>query len=229
MADKTAQRMGDLLTLYKTTLLDLPLAGTKRGLGMGQEKDVVEAAWKGYDAWVRLANASMDDLYRNPLFGDLLARSLDGWLRWQRLSQAMAGAFFAALWPAVGLPTAAALQALHEDLQSLDTHVKTQDAAVRTLRAELQALATLRQELPSVTTTTGHSTQRARETISIELAKRHMALPAQRNGDGNGTTHNGNGATHNGTRALLQKKLANGHAANGHGIKDRRKGDAVTA
>lgn len=220
MADKTAQRMEDLLTLYKTTLLDLPLAGAKQGLGMGQEKDVVEAAWKGYDAWVRLANASMDDLYRNPLFGDLLARSLDGWLRWQRLSQAMAGAFFAALWPAVGLPTAAALQALHEDLQSLDTHVKTQDMAVRTLRAELRALETQRQELPSVTT--GHSTQSARETVSIELAKRHMALPAQRNG-------NGNGATHNGTRAILHKKLANGHAANGHVIKDRRKGDAIPA
>lgn len=203
---------------------------------MGREKEVVEAAWQGYDAWVRLANASMDDLYRNPVFGDLLARSLDRWLRWQRLSQAMTGAFFAALWPAMGLPTAAAVQALHEDLHSLDTrlkaqaapgqtlraldtHVKTQDAAVQALRAEMHALETLRQELRSKTadhsTQATQATQSPREQISIEPAERRAALPARRNG---------NGAVHNGTRAAVHKKLANGHAA-----KDRRRGDAVTA
>ncbi|MGH9428983.1 MAG: hypothetical protein ACRD2L_22080, partial [Terriglobia bacterium] len=95
MTDKTTQRMEDLLTVYTSTLLDVPFAGAKLGFGVGQDKEVLEAAWKGYDAWVRLISTSIDDLYRNPLFGNFIARSLDQWLRWQRLSQAMTGAFFA--------------------------------------------------------------------------------------------------------------------------------------
>lgn len=211
MANKTAQQTEDLLTLYTTTLLDMPLAGTKLGLGMGQEREVMEAAWKGYDAWVRLMNASVDNLYRNPLFGDVMARSLDRWLRWQRLSQAMTGAFFAALWPAVGLPTAAAVQAVHEALYALDTRVKSQNAAVQSLRAELQDLETLRDELRSVAA--GRSTQSPSDQFGIELAERRAALP---------THSNGNDAVHNGTRTALQKKFTNGHA-----VKDGRKNDAV--
>jgi hypothetical protein len=163
MADKTAPQRGkDLLTMYKAALFDFPLAGATWGLGMGQEKEVVEAMWKGYDAWVRLASASIDDLYRSPLFGDVLARSLDRWLRWQRLSQTAAGTFFAALWPAVGLPTAEAVQALHEELSSLDIRLKAQDATAQTLRGDFRALQTLREEL-------------------------RAALSAQRNGNGAGT------------------------------------------
>ena len=73
MTDKTAQRGKDLLTMYKAALFDFPLVGATWGLGMGQEKKVFEATWKGYDAWVRLASASIDDLYRSPLFGDVPA------------------------------------------------------------------------------------------------------------------------------------------------------------
>jgi len=224
MADKIAQRMEDLLTMYKTTLLDLPLAGAKWGSGMGQEKEVAETVWKGYDAWVRLTNASVDDLYRNPLFGDVLARSLDGWLRWQRLSQALVGAFFAALWPAVGLPTAAAVQALHEDLSSLDAHVKAQDTAVQTLRTGLRALQSSREDFRLLTADL--PTRKREDQSRARLAERRAILSAQRNGNGNGAVHN------NGTRAAPHKKLTNGHArhvANGHAAKGRRKNDAITA
>ena len=99
MADKTAQRGKGLLAMYKAALFDFPLAGATWGLGMGQKKKVFEATWRGCDVWVRLASASIDNLYRSPLFGDVLASSLDRWLRWQRLNQTAVGTFFAALWP----------------------------------------------------------------------------------------------------------------------------------
>ena len=170
MADKTAQKLEDLLTLYKATLVDLPLAGARWGWGMGEEKEVVEAAWKGYDAGVRLASTSVDDLYRDAVVSDFMARSLDGWLRWQRLSQAAASAFFAALWPAVGLPTAAAVQALSEELRSVDTRLKAQDVALQTLRAELLSLMT--DLLPA---------QRPESKVHTELVEQLAAMPAQKN------------------------------------------------
>jgi hypothetical protein len=169
MADKTVQKGEDLLTMYKATLFDFPLAGTTWGFGVGQEKTVAETAWKGYDAWVRLASASIDDLYRTPLFGDVLGRALDRWMRWQRLNQGVVGTFIAALWPTVGLPTAAAVQALHEELSSLDIRLQAQDATAQTLRGELRALQTLREELRA------------------EREERRAALPVQSNENGAGT------------------------------------------
>lgn len=205
MADKTAQRTEDFLTLYTTTLLEVPFAGAKLGLGMGQEREVMEAAWKGYDAWVRLLSVSLDDLYRNPVFGNFVARSLDQWLRWQRLSQAMSGAFFAAFWPAVGLPTAATVQALHEELSTLSIHLKTQDATIHTLRAELRSLQTRSEEMSFLTT--GLPTQNRNSQGHDQLIEQPTSVSARRNG--NGAVHNG----HSGMRTALQKKLTNGHAA----------------
>jgi hypothetical protein len=141
MAEKTQRNVADLMTMYTAAFFEFPLAGAKWGWRLGEEQEVVEAAWKGYDAWVRLTSASIDDLYRNPLFGELMTRSLDRDLRWQRLSQALVSAFFAGLWPAVGLPTAAAVQALHEEVQSLTTRLKIQDAQIQALCAELRSLA----------------------------------------------------------------------------------------
>ena len=140
MAEKKSQSTEDLLTVYRTLFLDLPLAGTKWGLGIGKEKEVTETAWKGYDAWVRLASASTDGLYRNPLFGDLLARSLEGFLRWQRLSNALAGAFFAGLWQAVGLPRAAEVQALRSEAQALREELRSLTAGLPAHSKEREAL-----------------------------------------------------------------------------------------
>lgn len=204
MADNTDQRREDLLTMYKATLFDLPLAGARWGWGMGEEKEVVEAVWKGYDAGVRLASASIDDLYRDPAVGDLMARSIDGWLRWQRLSQAMAGAFFATLWPAVGLPTAAAVQALYEELRSVDTRLNAQDAVLQTVRAELRSLTAAL--LP---------TQRKESKVHTELAEQLAAMPARRNSHETATSA---------MLAGLPEKLEDGHA-----VKNQRKDEALIA
>lgn len=141
MAEKAQHRVTDLVAMWRATFFEFPIAGTQWAWGVGKEQEAAEAAWKGYDAWVRLANAQVDELYRNPLFGDLMARSLDEVLRWQRFSSALVNTFFAGLWPAVGLPTAAAVQALRGELHSLTTRLKAQDIQMQTLRAELRALS----------------------------------------------------------------------------------------
>ena len=203
MTDKTAQRMEDLLTMCNATLFDLPFAGARWGWGTGEEKEVVEAAWKGYDAGVRLASASIDDAYRDPVVGDFVARFLDGWLRWQQLSQVVAGAFFTALWPAVGLPTAAAVQALYEELRSVDARLQAQDVALQILRTEFRSL------------TADLLLARPKESkVHAELEEPLAAVPVQQNSQA---------TAHNAMPVGLPEKLAGRPA-----VQDRGKGEAVT-
>jgi hypothetical protein len=141
MAEQARHTAADLMTMYKAAFFDLPLTGTQWAWGVGKEQEATAAAWKGYDAWVRLASTTIDELYRNSLFGEITARALDRSLRWQRFSNAWAGAFFAGLWPAVGLPAAATVQTLHEEVRSLTTRLKAQDAQIQALRAEVRMLS----------------------------------------------------------------------------------------
>jgi len=170
MAEQARHAAADLMTMYKATFFELPLAGTKWAWGVGKEQETTEAAWKGYDAWVRLANTSIDELYRNSLFGELMARALDRSLRWRRLRNAWAGAFFGGLWPVVGLPTAAAVQSLQEGVQSLTARVTAQDLQIQALRREVR---TLTADLP---------TQRKRRASHSRLDTSLKALPAKLNG-----------------------------------------------
>jgi len=127
MADqKTIKQMDDVMTVTKTLLFDLPLAHMRQRLGLGEEKETAETAWKGYDAGVRVVNAATDSLYRNPLFGNVAARSADMMLRWQRISSAVGGAVFAGLWQAVGLPTVAETQALRSEIRALREELRGQ-------------------------------------------------------------------------------------------------------
>ena len=159
MAAKTSQHAEDLVTIYQTLFLDLPLAGARWGLGIKGAKETAEVAWKGYDAWVRFTSTSLDELYRNPLFAATVARSLDGWLRWRQLSNALAGAFFAGLWPAVGLPKTTEVQALHVE--------------VRALREEFRSL-----------TADLFLAQSKESKVHTELAEQLEALPTRLNGKG---------------------------------------------
>jgi len=170
MAEQAQHTAADLMTMYKATFFDLPLAGTQWAWGVGKEQEAAEATWKGYDAWVRLASTSIDELYRNSLFGEIAARTLDSSLRWQRFSNAWAGAFFGGLWPVVGLPTAAAVQALQEGVQSLTARLRSQEAQIQALRTEVRSLTT---DLP---------TQRKRRAPSARLDAQLKTLPAKMNG-----------------------------------------------
>jgi len=92
-----------------------------------------KVVWKGYDAGVRLVTTAIDSLYRNPLYSEMLNRSLPGVLRWQKFSNALTETFFVGLWRTVSLPTSYEIQALHEDLRSLSAHLLSQSQESETL------------------------------------------------------------------------------------------------
>ena len=83
------------------------------------EKAATEAAWKSYDATVKLLSAATDEMYRNPLVGELTALTLERLLRWQKANSALTCAFFTGMWKAMSLPTAGEIQALREEVRSL--------------------------------------------------------------------------------------------------------------
>jgi hypothetical protein len=95
------------------------------------EQDLQQAGWKAYDAWVQLLNESVNGLYNSPQVGSSVGRSMESSLKWQRLGSAMTDAFFAALWPAVGLPSAAELTELRAEVGAL-----REDLAEARLEAE---------------------------------------------------------------------------------------------
>ncbi len=111
--------MNAFLTAYTALCVDLPFAGLRMGLGMSTEKEATEAAWRGYDATVKLTSTAIDELYRDPLVGQLAASALDGMLRVQRVGNALTGAAFTGLWRSVGLPTAAEVKAMREEVHAL--------------------------------------------------------------------------------------------------------------
>src|SRR5262249_47289308 len=88
------------------------------------EKEGLGEAWKGYDAWVRLATGTIDNLYRTPLFSEAVARSLDAFLRWQRLTNAFTGAVSAWTRPAIDSPIGAAVNELHAAVEALREDVQ---------------------------------------------------------------------------------------------------------
>ncbi len=139
---QSTQGMTDLATAYKSLFFDLPLAGLKWSLGAGEEKEAVEAVWKGYDASVRMASSAIDGLYRNPLFGNVFSRTLSTALQWQQVNSAVSGAVFTSLWKAVGIPTAADLEGLSEQVRSLQNRLSevAQKKDVQTLVEQVDAL-----------------------------------------------------------------------------------------
>ncbi len=103
-------------------MVEMPFAAAKSMVaqnGQGGEQDLRQAGWKAYDAWVRLVNEAANGIYGSPEIGVSVRRSMEASLKWQRLGSAVTEAFFAALWPAVGLPTAAELTELRAEVGAL--------------------------------------------------------------------------------------------------------------
>jgi len=136
-----SQNASDLVAVYKAIFIELPTVAAKKGLGVAKENELEAAAWKGYDAWVRLVNDATGRLYQTPLFGDLVGRSLDAFLRVQRLSNAVSGAFFAALWVTVGIPTATEIQGLRAELKYLRRELRLLTSGLPVPSAEEEVLA----------------------------------------------------------------------------------------
>lgn len=156
---QAGQGTEDLMTAYSSFFFTLPLAGLKWSLGMGNEKEATEAAWKGYDASVRLASASVDALYRNPVFSDLFSRTLNTALRWQRLGNAVGSAVTTAAWKALGVPTAAEVQALADQVRSLEARLE-HVAQKKDIQPLLDQLHVLETRLPRPTPVPIHTVPR---------------------------------------------------------------------
>ena len=140
MEGTTQHGMADAMTMWTSAFLEVPWAGAQWGWGIGKEQKVTEAVWKGYDAWVRLTSTTIDGIYKNSLFGTSVATSLDRTLRWQRLGQAWVSTASANLWPALSLPTAATVEAVQEEVQSLSTRRRVQDTHIQALLTEIHLL-----------------------------------------------------------------------------------------
>ena len=122
MTEQSLCEKGNWLAVYKTLFLDLPLVGVRQVLETGKGKEAAEAVWKNYDEGVRLATVAIDNLYRDPRFGEVVDRALQEMLRWQRWSNAVSGAFFSRLWPPSDLPTATEVRELVRALRAFSEH-----------------------------------------------------------------------------------------------------------
>ena len=108
------------------------------------QKSVQQAGWKAYDSWVRMTNEATNALYAEPLVIEVTSRTLETGLRWQRVGSAMAGAFFSALWPAVGLPTAEEVSGLRGEVRAMRDQLS--EATLGARQAELSNQDAFRQE-----------------------------------------------------------------------------------
>lgn len=113
------------LTRLSEAMVELPFAAARRLARPDGEREAQQAGWKTYDAWVRVINAATDALYGSAAFGAATGRSMESALKFQRISSATAGAFFGALWPAIGLPTAVELTDLRAEVRALRDEVAT--------------------------------------------------------------------------------------------------------
>lgn len=122
-ASSTSQGTQDLMTISQALFRDLPVVAVRWGFGLGDEKAATEAAWKIYDASVRVAATAIDALYRTPLFSDTVSNSANQLLRWQRMGNAVNRVLLTGFWQMLGVPTAAEIQALAEQVHMLEAHM----------------------------------------------------------------------------------------------------------
>jgi hypothetical protein len=171
-AKMTLQHIGEeLFTIPNAFFFDLPLANARWGLGRGTEKEVTEALWRGYDAWVCVATALVDGVSHNMASYDNRSfRFFTDWLlRWQRLSNALTGVFFTKLRQATGLATAAGIH-------SLSTQVEA-------LRAEIRLSFTDASSFPELLPTSGRPVLHPPRSLHKEFPSPLLQSPRRRKGE----------------------------------------------
>ena len=113
----------EMLKLAQTLMPEPPTTKVKRlvaGIAdSGIDRQLHEIGWKAYDTVVGAANNATNRVLASPAVGNVLGGAIDIVLRYQRFNAAVAGAFFAALWPAVGLPSATDVEAIRGEVRSM--------------------------------------------------------------------------------------------------------------
>lgn len=125
MSEPKSQLGESLMKFAEAALVDLPVALTLRAFRREADKEVYQAGWKAYDAVVGVATDLTNRAYTNPTAGRVAGRVIERTLRVQRLADAVAGAFFAVLWPGIGLPSASDVGALRLEVRSLREEIRS--------------------------------------------------------------------------------------------------------
>jgi hypothetical protein len=113
----------EILKLAQTLMPEPPTAKVKRMVAdiadKGIDRQLHELGWKAYDTVIGAANNATNRVFTSPTVGNVLGGAIDIMLRYQRLNAAIAGAFFSALWPAVGLPSASEVESMRGEVRAM--------------------------------------------------------------------------------------------------------------
>ncbi|HYL57397.1 MAG TPA: hypothetical protein VEU51_00900 [Candidatus Acidoferrales bacterium] len=123
-----SQFTDELLKLAQALMPEPPSGAIKCIVEKKSDRELTEVGWKAYDKVVEVANNATNRLYSSPTFGQVLGTAIDTMLRVQRFNAAVTGAFFSALWPTVGLPTATEVEAMRNDVRALRDELREASA-----------------------------------------------------------------------------------------------------
>jgi len=124
MSQPKSELKTGLLALAEVVAIDLPAALTLRAFRAETDGDLYKAGWKGYEAATGVVTELTNRAYANKSIAKVGARMLERTMKTQRVVDAMAGAFFSALWPSLGLPMASDIEALRRDVKALREEVR---------------------------------------------------------------------------------------------------------
>ena len=113
----------EILKLAQCLMPEPPTSKVKRMVAniadKGIDRQLHELGWKAYDTVIGAANNTTNRVFTSPAVGQVLGGAIDIMLRYQRFNAAVAGAFFSALWPAVGLPSATEIEAMRGEVRAM--------------------------------------------------------------------------------------------------------------
>jgi hypothetical protein len=113
----------EMLKLAQCLMPEPPTSKVKRMVAditnKGIDRQLHELGWKAYDTVIGAANNATNRVFTSPTVGNVLGGAIDIMLRYQRFDAAVAGAFFSALWPAVGLPSATEVESMRGEVRAM--------------------------------------------------------------------------------------------------------------
>jgi hypothetical protein len=113
----------ETLKLAQCLMPEPPTSKVKRMVAniadKGIDRQLHELGWKAYDTVIGAANTATNRAFTSPTVGNVLGGAIDIMLRYQRFNVAVAGAFFSALWPAVGLPSATEVESIRGEMRAM--------------------------------------------------------------------------------------------------------------
>jgi len=113
----------EILKLAQCLMPEPPTSKVKRMVAditnKGVDRQLHELGWKAYDTVIGAANNATNRVFTSPTVGNVIGGAIDIMLRYQRFNAAVAGAFFSALWPAVGLPSATEVESMRGEVRAM--------------------------------------------------------------------------------------------------------------